>query len=94
MGGTLTQLSTMDRDNLRAKLEDLRRRPIERRIREYEELLKNVDVQDIERFQTKLGSDTVVFEVRRRIKMLGQLCQSVGMDDIADRAKKLLSKLG
>jgi transcription elongation GreA/GreB family factor len=83
----------MNRDNLRARLEDIQRRPIERRIREYEELLKNVKVSDIERFERKQGGSTVVIEVRRRIDLLRRLCENMGMDEIANRAQNLLSVL-
>lgn len=82
----------MDRDNLRARLEDIYRLSIEEKITAYEELFENVDVQKAEEFMKKDGSGVVVLEIQRRVRFLYLLAKNLEMKGIANRAKSLLNK--
>jgi len=82
----------MDRDNLRAKLEDVHTLPVKRRVEEYEELLKDVDLKAVEKFKPKQGGKLIVIEVRRRIEVLRKICDNLRIDETAEKAKKLLQK--
>jgi hypothetical protein len=81
----------MNRDNLRAKLEDVDLKlSIESQIEEYEKLFESTNVSEVEQFVTKKETQTVVFEVRRRIELLKSLAEEVGMMKISERAESLL----
>ena len=84
----------MTRDNLRARLEDVNLKlSIENQIEDYEDLFSKSSISEIERFQSKGDTKTVVFEVRRRIELLQSLAEEVGMTKIVQRAEKLLDNL-
>jgi hypothetical protein len=81
----------MDRDNLRARLENISRLSVTRKVEEYEKLFENHPVQKVEEFAEKKGEDVVVLEVRRRVRLLYLLASDLGLDPVAKRAKALLN---
>lgn len=81
----------MTRDNLRARLEDVNLKlSIENQIEDYEELFEKSNISEVEPFETKGDTETVVFEVRRRVELLRKLAEQFGMMNIVERAEKLL----
>lgn len=82
----------MDRDNLRARLENISRLSVTRKVEEYENLFENhPNIQKVEEFAEKKGEDVVVLEVRRRVRLLYLLATDLGLDRVAKRAKALLN---
>lgn len=85
------QPTPMTRDNLRARLEDVNLKlSIENQIEDYEELFEKSNISEVEPFETKGDTETVVFEVRRRVELLRKLAEQFGMMNIVERAEKLL----
>lgn len=80
---------TMTRDNLRAQLENtFFQDSIREKIEAYEDLVATSDISAVETFDSPQGQ--VVFEVRRRIRLIKRLAEDVGMTKIVQRVDQLL----
>lgn len=82
----------MDRDNLQARLQDIRALEIEERVEAYEDLFDEVDLRAVEHFPSKNGEDHTEIEVKRRIWITYRVADNLGLDDLQERTKSLLKQ--
>lgn len=82
----------MNRDNLQARLQDIPKLSVEKRVEAYENLFEKADVNAVEKFQEKSGGETVALEVKRRIWLLYRLAKQLGLEKIERRSENLLKQ--